>query len=92
MQMSDLCLCNDSGGMHLAAACGLSGVGIFGSTSPVATGPLGSGKWVVVYSDLACSPCLKRQCPLDNPEEQYRCLKEISPEIVYGHLSALLEG
>ena len=92
MQMSDLCLCNDSGGMHLAAACGLSGVGIFGSTSPIATGPLSSSKWVIAQSDLACSPCLERQCPLDKPEDKYRCLREIRPEDVYSQLSTLFDN
>ncbi len=34
-------LCNDSGGMHLAAALGTSLVGLFGITNPDQTGPLG---------------------------------------------------
>lgn len=43
----DLGLCNDSGGMHLAAAVGLPGVAIFGRTDPEITGPL-SPDWTIV--------------------------------------------
>ncbi|MDZ4199561.1 MAG: lipopolysaccharide heptosyltransferase II, partial [Kiritimatiellia bacterium] len=41
LRLSDLVLCNDSGGMHLAAAVGAAGVAIFGVTDPEVTGPLG---------------------------------------------------
>lgn len=43
----DLALCNDSGGMHLAAAVGLPGVAIFGRTDPAVTGPLSPG-WTIL--------------------------------------------
>jgi len=40
--LSSLALCNDSGGMHLAAALGTPLVALFGITDPDSTGPLGS--------------------------------------------------
>jgi ADP-heptose:LPS heptosyltransferase len=36
-------ICNDSGGMHLAAAVGTPVVAVFGLTDPHRTGPLGEG-------------------------------------------------
>lgn len=54
---------NDSGLMHVAAALNRPLVAIFGSTDPVATGPLGVSSRVV-RTDLPCSPCLKTHCPL----------------------------
>ncbi len=91
MQMSDVCVCNDSGGMHLAAASGLSGVAVFGSTSPIATGPISPSKWIIAQTDLKCSPCLERECPLEKGEEQYRCLNDIDPDSVFNQLMSLLE-
>ncbi|MFP4686754.1 MAG: lipopolysaccharide heptosyltransferase II [bacterium] len=71
---------NDSGIMHLSAALGTPTLGIFGSTSPQLTAPLGK-KTAVVSSKPECSPCFERDCPL--AEERYKCLKEIEPQTVY---------
>ena len=77
---------NDSGAMHLAAAVGTSGVAIFGSTDPTATGPLGA-PWRLIVSPAECRPCFQRRCPRqDNP---YFCLRDISPEAVQEELKAL---
>lgn len=87
LQMADVCLCNDSGAMHLAAACGAKGVAIFGSTSPVATGPIG-GTWVIAQHHMPCSPCLERECPLQ--VNKYRCLTSITSDDVYEALCDLM--
>ena len=42
LSQCDCVVANDSGGLHLASACGSAVVGIFGITDPVLTGPLGS--------------------------------------------------
>ena len=79
-------LTNDSGTMHLAAALNKMGVAIFGSTDPVATGPLG-GQWIVLRQELYCSPCLKRTCyRKDTP---YECLKSITPNTVIENIQLL---
>ena len=65
---------NDSGAMHLAAAAGVPGVALFGSTSAVATGPLG-GRWVVLEEKMECSPCFQRNCRFTGTE--CRCLQAI---------------
>lgn len=41
LSLSQFVLCNDSGGMHLAAAVGTPGIAIFGKTDPEVTGPMG---------------------------------------------------
>ncbi len=77
---------NDSGAMHLAAALGTPGVAVFGSTDPVATGPLGD-RWIVLRQEFPCSPCFRRTCAL--PEADYRCLRAIPPERVLAALERL---
>lgn len=76
---------NDSGLMHVAAAAGASIVAIYGSTSPSFTPPL-TGSKVVHHLGISCSPCFRRECPL----EHLRCLKEISPETVFLSLEGLI--
>ncbi|MEZ4648741.1 MAG: lipopolysaccharide heptosyltransferase II [Candidatus Eisenbacteria bacterium] len=53
---------NDSGAMHMAQASGAPVVGIFGSTSPVWTGPVGPDSRIV-HLGVSCSPCFSRTCP-----------------------------
>jgi lipopolysaccharide heptosyltransferase I len=52
----------DSGPLHLASACGVPAVGIFGPTDPARNGPFGEGD-EVVWKHVACSPCYKQRCP-----------------------------
>jgi heptosyltransferase-2 len=78
---------NDSGAMHVAGALGRPTVGIFGSTSPARTGPLGP-RTRVLYDRIACSPCLAPTCRFGH----YDCLGRIAPETVLhalGDLGAL---
>ncbi len=83
----DCVLTNDSGVMHLAAGLGKDGVAIFGSTDPVATGPLG-GRWVVMRHPLPCSPCLQRTCR--RTDAPYECLKTITPQNVIDSIECLI--
>jgi heptosyltransferase-2 len=72
-----LIVANDSGPMHLAAAMGIPLVAIFGSTDERATGPLAT-RVRIVKKGVACSPCGKRECPID-----FRCMADLSVEEVY---------
>ena len=51
LSLADAVLCNDSGGMHLAAALGTPLVALFGITNPAQTGPLGKQVRILQHSD-----------------------------------------
>ncbi len=52
----------DTGPLHLATAVQTPVVGLFGSTDPRRTGPIGRGHQVI-RKDLACVPCEEKICP-----------------------------
>ena len=79
-----LLLTNDSGTMHLAAALDTPQLAIFGSTSEIATGPLGS-KSRVIKHPVECSPCFLRECPID-----FRCMTRIPADQVFEAADLLL--
>ena len=82
--ISKTVLSNDSGLMHIAAALKVPQVAIFGSSDPAHTPPL-SDKAQVIWLNLPCSPCHKRECPLGH----LKCLKDILPEQVLATLNTL---
>jgi len=63
---------NDSGAMHLAAACGIAVTAVFGPTDERATRPLGDGHTIITHP-VWCRPCMQRECPLD-----HRCMLGIA--------------
>ncbi len=71
----DLLICNDSGPMHVAGACGVPTVAIFGSTDPACTRPWRHAHFRCVRRELPCSPCLARVCPLAH----HACMRDIQP-------------
>ena len=68
---------NDSGLMHLAAYIGTPVIGLFGSTSPVWTHPIGK-KSIALNVPEPCAPCFDKTCRY----QHYRCLENITPKTV----------
>lgn len=77
LSLADVTVSNDSGLMHVAGAVGSRVLGLFGSSDPVMTPPLGPDAQIL-RRELPCSPCGKRECPL----KHHHCLEELAPEEV----------
>jgi heptosyltransferase-2 len=80
LAVSDVCVCNDSGAMHLAAAVGARVVATFGPTNEQATRPLPrpGGRADVLVHRVWCRPCMLRECPID-----HRCMSGLTPDRVF---------
>ncbi|MBF0160239.1 MAG: lipopolysaccharide heptosyltransferase II [Magnetococcales bacterium] len=77
LSRADLVISNDSGLMHVAAALQRRLIALFGSSDPYHTPPL-SDQATILYRQLACSPCLRRDCRYGT----LHCLTEIRPETI----------
>ena len=75
---------NDSGVMHLAGALGVPTVGLFGSTNPDWTAPLGTATRVLAAAGFPCRPCYRRTCNQDR-----FCLATIGAEEVLAAVAAV---
>lgn len=89
----NLFVTNDSGLMHLASACGIPVVGIFGPTNPAWVRPWNE-PYKIVRLDLECSPCFvyspkPLQCKYGSDKE-FRCLKELEEEKVIDAVKEML--
>ncbi|HVO33601.1 MAG TPA: lipopolysaccharide heptosyltransferase II [Elusimicrobiota bacterium] len=84
-------LTNDSGPMHVAVACGIPTVAIFGPTTrELGFFPYGEGHRVI-EKPLPCRPCGlhgARACPLGH----FECMKSITLEEVWAALKPLIEA
>ncbi len=80
----DAVVCNDSGGMHLAAALGRPVVAVFGATDPAVTGPLGPRARVVTDDGPRARAIARADAEAEkrlaaiSPERVYTALREIA--------------
>ncbi|MFW5871385.1 MAG: lipopolysaccharide heptosyltransferase II [Verrucomicrobiota bacterium] len=80
-------VCNDSGGMHLAAAVGTQVVAVFGMTDPVKTAPVGPGHTVLAARDVDHKRDIGRDCP-----DAIAAMRSITPKEVLRAVEAYLPG
>lgn len=85
LALSDAVVCNDSGGMHLAAALGTPLVALFGITDPAQTGPLGSAPIHILQHSTLRTRDLPRRSPVAEA-----ALRSIPPEEALAALLPLL--
>ena len=82
---------NDSAPVHLASAMNTPTIVVFGPTvSTFGFGPLAERSATVGHESLACRPCDRhgpRRCPLGH----WRCMRDLSAEIVFATLAPLLD-
>ncbi|MBL0708263.1 MAG: lipopolysaccharide heptosyltransferase II [Sulfurimonas sp.] len=69
-----LFITNDSGPMHIAASYKVPTVSIFGPTRCDETSQWSNEKSAIVKHNIGCSPCMRRECPLDHHE----CMKGVT--------------
>jgi heptosyltransferase-2 len=87
LTLAKVCIANDSGAMHLAAAAGTPVVALFGPTRDRETAPLARGGQVaeVLINPVWCRPCMLRECPID-----HRCMRGLAPSRVFESVEAIL--
>lgn len=78
LSRADLVLCNDSGPMHIAAACGRRTVPFFGPGSPVWFRPWGDNHKMIIRDICPYRPC-RDFCRFPEPY----CLTKLAPDDVW---------
>ncbi len=78
---------NDSGLMHLAAALDRPTVGIFGSSNPDWTAPLGRQSRAIYPEGFSCRPCYRKTC-----NQSEFCLDSLTGETVLAAVKELVGG
>jgi ADP-heptose:LPS heptosyltransferase len=89
--VADLLVTNDSGPAQFAALTNIDVVVFFGPETPKLYGPL-TERSAVMYSGLACSPCVSAYNQRLTPCTDNQCLKQIPVDTVYGRIQQLLHA
>lgn len=86
-----VCVANDGGLMHLAAAVGVPTVAVFGPTDPAVWGPWGPGHRVARHV-VPCQPCYKDDGVVPRCPWEHRCMRDLETEVVLGTVDEVLRG
>ncbi len=84
LSVADIMISNDMGQAHVSAAVGTDTIVICGPTDPQLTRPFAPCV-TVMRSNVECSPCHLRDCPID-----HRCMTRVSVEEVFATVGRLL--
>lgn len=90
MKRCHLFLANDSGLMHLAAACGVRTVGIFGPTDEAKTGPRGPNSHVIRAAGT--KPSYDTETNFNLGSQPHPTLTALTPAAVLGNLNKILRA
>jgi heptosyltransferase II len=82
----DMLISNDMGLAHIAPATGTKTIVIFGPTNPETTRPYSENASIIRRTDVKCSPCMLRDCPID-----HRCMTWTTPDDVFEKTTSLLQ-
>lgn len=86
-----LFITNDSGLMHAADALDIPLVAVFGPTDHTTTSPSRPSSRLIRVP-VPCSPCMKPECPLTDPEDRHRCMRAVTVERVYREALPFLDA
>jgi len=88
LRSADLCISNDSGLLHVAAAVGTRTIGIFGPTDPKLWAPLNPiDAAIETKTQMDCRPCHKPHCRMLH----HRCMRDIAVDDVLAAVSTALQ-
>ena len=89
--LASLLVTNDSGPAHFASLTGIHVMVFFGPETPALYGPLARRR-TVMYSGLACSPCVSAYNQRVTTCQDNQCLKTIGVDAAYQAAKAALGG
>jgi len=81
MSRASFSVTNDSGPMHIAVAVNTFVFALIGPTSPEKTGPYKNSH--IIDSDISCSPCFKKICPITDVSSPGQCMQDITVSRVF---------
>lgn len=82
IQKAAFMVTNDTGPMHIAAACKVPVFAIFGPANPIRTGPYGDIH-TIIREDLECAPCYAWK-----PCNNWKCMELITVDKVFEKIKA----
>lgn len=82
----DLLISNFNGAKHIAQAVNIPTLGICSYDLPENWTPINDDRYQTIKLDLNCNDCRKNSC-----KNNFKCLTDLKPEIVYAKLNAMLK-